>query len=374
MAEKKAIDVTQRIYMSGDPRKKTSPASKRNAAETYFIRINQTFCNAARKTDGPVHHCYRIGGKMVRFCFAGPALVPLLTPAFAHLAVKSNKAPSLTVYLWDSASTGTDLPTPPWDVETSGGDGVWRFRDNRFIILSDPATGTANMLDQRTVKAFFWTKDARNLPTYEQGSPLLAILHWWTVGHGLQLVHAAAVGRRDGGVILVGKGGSGKSTTALSCLAADLLYVSDDYCLLSTHPPLFVYSIYSSGKVNMEDTYRFPFLKPSLRNLDENGREKAIYFIHKVLRGKTTAGFPLKAILMPRLSNSPETTLRPASAASALLAMAPSTVFQLRSGGRDTFQNLSRAVKSAPTYILEIGPDLSRVREIISGLLDGYYN
>ena len=37
----------------------------------------------------------------------------------------------------------------------------------------------------------------------------------------LQYVHAGAVGNKNGGILLVGKGGSGKSSTALACLKSD---------------------------------------------------------------------------------------------------------------------------------------------------------
>ena len=42
-----------------------------------------------------------------------------------------------------------------------------------------------------------------------------ALFHWIMEDRGRALVHAAAVGRSDGGLLIVGRGGSGKSTTAL---------------------------------------------------------------------------------------------------------------------------------------------------------------
>ena len=49
---------------------------------------------------------------------------------------------------------------------------------------------------------------------------------------GLVLLHAAAVGDADGVVLLVGNGGSGKSTTSVVCSQAGLGFLADDFCLL----------------------------------------------------------------------------------------------------------------------------------------------
>ena len=54
-----------------------------------------------------------ISGALVLLCFASRALRDRLLPAFAHLAEAAEResatAPTLTVHLWDSASTGAQL-------------------------------------------------------------------------------------------------------------------------------------------------------------------------------------------------------------------------------------------------------------------------
>ena len=116
-----------------------------------------------------------------------------------------------------------------------------------------------SIIDLKENLALYWVKDAQALPYYEIGSPLRTILHWWADQGAYQFVHGGAVGLPTGGVLLAGKGGTGKSTTALACLEAGLLYASDDYCLIRTDTEPFVYSIYNTAKLRGDlDLERFP--------------------------------------------------------------------------------------------------------------------
>ena len=77
-------------------------------------------------------------------------------------------------------------------------------------------------------------------PVMFQKFPIISMAHqfirYFTIGlgkHKQQVVHAASVGTKDGAVLIVGKGGSGKSTSALACLNAGMYYLGDDYTLIS---------------------------------------------------------------------------------------------------------------------------------------------
>ena len=95
---------------------------------------------------------------------------------------------------------------------------------------------TLLMLNLLTHEAIYWVNDSDLIPHFECGAPLIPILHLWMSYMGSQLLHAAAVGLPNKGVLIVGKGGSGKSNTALSCLNSKLYYAADDYCILSFNP------------------------------------------------------------------------------------------------------------------------------------------
>ena len=182
--------------------------------------------------------------------------------------------------------------------------------------------------------------------------PFRAILHWWLGSRGILQVHGGAVGLSEAGVLLVGRGGSGKSTTALACLAAGLRYAGDDFVAVSTRPEPHVHSLYGSGKVEPNHLQRFPELVKAVSNPEPGPREKSIVFVEHVHPGAAIAGFPLHAVVVPRVvARSPETRLVPTSGAAALAALAPSTVFLLYPSTPQTFAELAALVRSVPMLL-----------------------
>ena len=177
----------------------TSPAA-------FFEQVYHTFQQAERLAGGSVDRLYTIGGYTIQLRFAGPVLIPFITPALEHLAAKPGSAPVLTVCLWDSVSTGTKTPPPPWSADDYIARGEIRGYNNDHIhTVFHVGAGVLSMLDTRQDLALHWVRDARQFPYYESAAPLRAILHWWMRNHGRQLVHGGAVGTSMGGVLLAGK-------------------------------------------------------------------------------------------------------------------------------------------------------------------------
>src|SRR5207237_110630 len=161
-------------------------------------------------------------GLPIRLRFAGPALVPRVMPAFAHLVSEPTpgRGDVLTVCLWDSASTRTRLP---------------------------PTTLLPRV------------EDAPSRYLYRTGN--LSFVFRASAHRSELSFHAAAVGNDGRGVLVVGPGRSGKSTTALACLAAGFDYAGDDYVVVSSEPP-HVHSAYCAGKLAWSDLARHPALLP----------------------------------------------------------------------------------------------------------------
>jgi hypothetical protein len=334
--------------------------------------VCKLYGDACRAAGEEIDRYFRIGGFVIRLRFAGPALIPHFTPALAHLAIKPTIHADLTVFLWDSATTGVPLPDVPF--ETGGhyipGE-IWSYYDDNLMIIYQPAHDTINLLDKKENHAFYWVRDALQVPFHDHGSPLRMILHRWMRDRGYLLVHAAAVGLPGRGVLLTGKGGCGKSTTALACLQTELLYAGDDYCLISGIDGPHVYSVYNTGKQNAKDVGRFPWLQPAIINAHALDTEKALFFFHDFLPEKMSAGFPVAAILIPQITGRPETRLTPVSPAKGLLALAPTTVYQLHAAEQQhILRSLSEFIRMMPNYILELGTDIDQIPQVILNFLN----
>ena len=94
--------------------------------------------------------------------------------------------------------------------------------------------------------------------------------------------------------------------------------------------------------------------------------------MHQHFPDQVTAGFPLRAILVPSVRPlQQESRIVETSRAGALAALAPSTMFQLRSADGDALGTMSRLLERVPSYGLEVGTDVGAIPGVIEDFLSG---
>lgn len=342
----------------------------RAARAVELDEICETFARAADNV-GVVDRSFEIVGEGVTLRFAGDALVGLLTPAFAHLAAEGDGEPSLVVKLWDSASTGTAPPPLPTVPDDSAFGAFYYYAEPPYRFLYQPGPGAVSLLDTERGQAWYWIESPERLSHWECAAPARHILQWFVGSTGRQQVHGGAVGTPAGGVLLVGKGGSGKSTATLSTLDSELLYAGDDYVAVELGAEPRVHSLYSSGKVEPHHLRRLPHLERAVSNSDKLDSEKAVVYVHEHWPSRTSRGFPLRAVLVPKVvAERRESRLTDVSRAAALAALAPSTIFQLHPSGQEALAAMARVVERVPSYTLELGSDVDGIPTVVSELLE----
>lgn len=342
-----------------------------NPVAQFFCALQQTWQQVAQCCP-PQAFSYTVGGQGVQCYFAGERLAQRLTPALAHLCTAAPQSAALRLYGWDSAESGIALPPLPFPIdEEQVLMDSWGYfaHDNRFRLFFQPMQQTLYLLDQAQHVAFYWIGDAQQLALTDGGAPLLTLWHWWATQHGSQVVHSAAIGTATGGALLIGKSGSGKSTTALAALNAGLCYVGDDYCLVRPSAQPMVYSLFSSGKVHFADLARFPRLQAARTALPYTNADKALFFFAEPFAQTIVPALPLKMILLPVINAETHSSLCAISPAQALLALAPSTLFQLVGEKTQTMQQLSRLVRQLPCFRLALGADLAQIPALIADRL-----
>jgi hypothetical protein len=226
-----------------------------------------------------------------------------------------------------------------------------------------------SVYDAGANRAWFWAPSVDALLSWDWASPIRSLLHWWLGRRGILQVHGGAVGLPDGGVLVVGRGGSGKSTTTLSALTPPLRYAGDDFVAVEPGPTPWIHSLYSTGKLETHHLARFPALEPAVVNPERLPREKAVVQVHRTQPERTIAGFPLRAVVVPRIVPDGATRLVPATPAAALAALAPSTIFQLHPPQRDALKTMAAIVSTTPCYSLELGGELERIPSVLTEFL-----
>ncbi len=361
------------------PRPDGARADEREQLELFEV-LYADYLRTEAIAGGACERYYRIGRSTVRFRFAGEALLPVVAPALEHLATPAVPDPALTIHLWDRVSGGPHRPlllatlmqglSWHWHDHLDSRGELSGFNSRRIRAAFHPGPNILSLLDHQQQRALYWANDASEVPWHEMGSPLRNILSWWAASQGYQFVHAAAVGRDSGAVLIVGKGGSGKSTTALACLAAGLRYVGDDYTLVGSHDDPVVYGLYNTAKLTgPPDLARFPDLADSISNPERLANEKAMIFLGRHHPNQLVAALPLRAILVPRITHQPDTSVHTITAGAALAALAPSTLLQLPGSDTGALQAMAALVRRVPCYELRLGNEIARIPTAISNLL-----
>ena len=344
---------------------------QKSEIEQYqFFRSCLNKFNIAAGQMGEVKQYYKIAETIVCLNFAGPALLPWLTPAFEHLRVDPVVQPHMTINVWDTISTGVNAPPPPcdWTDFTDRGD-IWGFNSKRIKTAFHWSEYSVNVMDLSTNTGVYWVKNPKAFPYWVSSSPFRTMIQWWMEKHGCQLLHAAAVCTDDGAVLITGKGGSGKSTSALVCLNAGLGYLGDDYVIIKKDPVPTVYSLYSTAKLNLEDMGKFPALKPLAGKRTDSDQEKEVLFLYPHLKHQIVAEKSLKAVFTPQIRKEENTLIEPASFWPIQRAMSFTTMSQLPGVGAQTQKYISDFIGKLPCYTLKPGNDFDKITETIDDFI-----
>jgi hypothetical protein len=338
----------------------------------FFDGMTSAFDRAASRL-GQREHELVVAGRRVRLRFAGPALQHLIRP-LAHLAQASAAHPAgkagLEILVWESATSGIMPPPPPWNrSQVSYRGEITGWESERIAVNFNGEQCLVSLLHRPSQRAIFWIRDAADLPYWETCAPFRTLFHWWSSTFGGQIAHAAAVGRDGEGVLLVGRGGRGKSSTAAACVDAGMEYVGDDYILLVREPRPTAHSLYHCAKIHTN------FLRSALpswspRVAAQIGPDrKSLIYLHECLPSQIRRRLAIRAVLMPRITASPVARIVRERQSLGVLAAAPSTMFQLPDARQQSLSFFAGLARQLPAYTLYLGTDLASAPRELSAWL-----
>jgi len=339
----------------------------------FYAAARSCFVTASNNADTTPALWLNLAGSALRLRFAGEAMVANVTPALEHLLIDPQSQSDLDVCIWDSVSTQAPMPPPPWGSHDYVARGEIRnHRGQGGIDLAyNPGSGRLTILHGDSQTALQWTQDADHCPYWEQAAPLRSLFHWWCSRRSQQLVHGAAVGTEAGAVLLTGKGGSGKSTTALGALLSGLDYLGDDYVLCElVGDQAKVYSLFNTAKIDDQSLEYMPEFQDKLSNNKRLPEEKAVVFIQRYFPQQMCRSRPLRAILIPRVTGNANSRIVPLRPALAYLALSPTTVFQLPGAREESLAILKQLVQRLPCYQLELGRDRQQTAALIKQTIE----
>jgi hypothetical protein len=337
------------------------------ATSEAFVRELVDVARAA-EADGPaLTLTLRPAGVPVRVHLAGEELIDRLAPGLLEGLVEAGDGPAIELWAFDGVGTGRSAPPPPWGPrdylqreEIAG----WTRPPRLASYSTDYAT--LSVADTDAGLGIQWLRDATAMAPWEGGAPLRSILRWTLARHGVQLIHAAAVGTEAGGVLLLGAGGAGKSTSALACLQAGMALVSDDYTLVrpgavpTAHP---AFAIAKAGSASLALLGGGLDARAAGARLDWRGKRRLR------IADVVCDALALRAVVLPRVAQRTGAAV-PCDGREALRTVAVSTLLQLPGDGATTLAVLRELLATLPVYTLEVGPDVEAIPEAIGALIE----
>jgi hypothetical protein len=333
-------------------------------AEAFTTNSVEAFLNELDRAwpeSWTVERTFSIAGLEVAVRYATVELDRFFSPALDHVRTSPSTDPDLTIEVADSRTAGVAEPagfTPGGhSLATADRMGVF-FQYERVLNLYDPAGGRARL----------WIEDYSALPPGERGTPFRHLLGWLLADHSMELVHAGAVGLDGNGVLLIGRGGSGKSTTALACLNDGFDFIAEDYTAVSLEGPT-AHTLFSTAKLDRKHSERNPdLLPPNLGRITVDNKEMA--FLADAYRDRLVGSISIAAIVKPTIGPGIASHPERIGGAAAVAYLAPSTIFQLPGRSEQVLATIASLVRAVPTYSLTLGSDLASIPRALRRLLE----
>ncbi|HET6363083.1 MAG TPA: glycosyltransferase [Gemmatimonadota bacterium] len=340
------------------------------AAQVDFLEAILERTIEAEQRLRPLRIRLDVAGIPIELVFAGEILRPYVLPSLAHLEVSTQDEPALRIHVWDSESTDTDFILPPIsrDCFTTRGD-IWGMSSARIRSAFHWIEFSVNVFDVERREGVFWVRSKACLGNWTRGSPLRTLLHWSMEASKRQLVHAAAVGTDEGALLITGRGGVGKSTTALACLEAGMRFLGDDYVVVALEPEPRVYRLYCSAKLTADQLSRFPNLAPLVGSADFLEDGKALIVLDSAMQRGIPHSLPLRALVTPSFADTRESFIGAANPLDLQQAASITTMSQLPRAGPGTHAFFERMVGTLPVGRLHLGTKITGIPAAIESYL-----
>lgn len=327
----------------------------------YLEKVVVPIVAALETKSAPEIQALRIGGVAISLRSQSAELSEYFRKAFCHLPALIGEPEDLTVFAWDATGSGVSL-TPPWkspeyfSLETE----IRHQTEDGFVGVYSHYDDTMTLYDPTSKRAYFWIFDAAKAPVWIRAAPLRTLLQWVLGDRDIHLIHGAVIAEEGAAVLLTAKGGSGKSTTSLSCLKIGMQYLADDYVAVSRDAEPTAYSLYNSIKVA---PYYGQEFDPA--HVSETEGEKSVVYLAPLFPKQMAYSATLKAVLIPKIAHRESTAIVPATKAEAMLALIPTTLFQLPLAESNKVQLLASIIAKLPCYTVELGTDTLEAAQAI---------
>lgn len=231
-------------------------------------------------------------------------------------------------------------------------------------IAYDFHTNTVVVYDPGTAVCAIWSPDISSYPYWARGTPFRLGLSWIADTFDGEFLHGALIAANDEGLVLAGKGGSGKSTTAFASQDAGFDLLSDDYFLYQAGR---MYPVYTRAKL-LDTSY--PLLSANINSItlnpDVEGQKRILDLEPNTLR-KYQSGIPVKRFVVPKLADAPG--VQTVSSGVIMQNLAPYSLCGILGGTQRSMLRIKRAISDGSGWLLNLSPIASENNALLREIL-----
>ena len=192
----------------------------------------------------------------------------------------------------------------------------------------------------------------------------------------IQIIHAGLIDHGGKGMLFVGKGGSGKTTTSVACFLAGFGYLGDDIVGLerTNEGQMVGHALYATCLIERDHFSRFSELAAIGRPPNHAEEDKFLLYLDDYETGRFARQSRLKAVVLPRVVDAAETSYRRAKPMEAMLSLAPSSIIWQPGAAPGPLEIFNDLVTTTPAFWLELGRNVGgiapAVRQLFAELPD----
>lgn len=287
---------------------------------------------------------------------------------FSHLKTEVDRNPKFDIYVIHGGLSSE--PIDGWkrfERDASEERKLLTYSNNGKHILYNHESKILSGYDSQNKKAYYYIPSLDMLPFYEKAAPMRMIFHHFAQENEMILVHGAAIAIDGRGILMAGRGGSGKTTTAICAALGGFDYLGDDYVILDTESKV-IYSLYSSSKIRWDSEKLLPEL--GALAINSKNEDKGYFFMNEI-NDRAKKSIRLYVVVIPQIGGEEPSYLR-TSGINALRVLSSSTIFQMPGSGRSTLQSISKAIRNVPAYemVLSSCPEDNnkKLTELVKGI------
>lgn len=296
--------------------------------------------------------------------YAGRASADALCLAFKHRespAALSGNAPLRWLIADASGIDGLPpLPDPPHPLHPLGS--LHRNAGNNVLI--ERRRGFVTAFDVAAMELITIVDGPESIDTDLAAKPLLRFLLSLMMQRNFVLCHAALLGGAGGGLLVTGKGGSGKSTISAAGLVGGTAFCSDDFVALERRGDALVgHCLYASIMLNAGHIDRFPALAARATRFRTDIFAKHMVPVADAFPGQVRQSLTIDAVAVPQIVAEAGSALVPGARADMLRAITPTSVFSSpwREGDRVRF--LFDTVSRLEPLVYRSGSDFAGIAD-----------